>query len=117
MKKILLMTLSLLMAGFVMAGDKKVEEYCRLIDDAIAHSADYVAAHEQRISEARRALGLETTQMGRYQRNFRLYELYKPFVSDSAMFFLHQCIAQAGRKTFRSANCSKGTRTLAQDMG
>ena len=67
--------------------------YCRRIDDAIAHSQDYVAIHEQKIGEARHALALETTPRGKYQYNFRLYELYKPFVSDSAMYFLRQCIA------------------------
>ena len=94
MKKILLMTLLLHMVSFAQAVPQKdLNEYCQLIDDAIAHSSDYIAAHEQRIGEARRALALETTPTGKYQRNFRLYELYKPFVSDSAMYFLHQCIA------------------------
>ena len=98
------MTLSLFIAGFAQAAPyKDLKEYCRLIDDAIAHSADYVAAHEQRIGEARRALELETTPTGKYQRNFRLYELYKPFVSDSAMFFLHQCIALADETSDASA--------------
>ena len=97
------MTLSLFITGLVLAADKDVQEYCRLIDDAIAHSADYVAAHEQRIGEARHALELETTPTGKYQRNFRLYELYKPFVSDSAMFFLHQCIALADEADNTSA--------------
>ena len=96
MKKILLLTLSIIIACSAQAAPYKgLKEYCQLIDDAIAHSPDYVAAHEQRIGEARRALALETTPTGKYQRNFRLYELYKPFVSDSAMFFLHQCIALA----------------------
>ena len=96
MKKILLMTLLLHMVSFAQAVPQKdLKEYCQLIDDAIAHSSDYIAAHEQRIGEARRALALETTPTGKYQRNFRLYELYKPFVSDSAMYFLHQCIALA----------------------
>ena len=66
-----------------------------MIDEAIAHSQDYVAVHELKIGEARRALSLETTSKGKYQQNFRLYELYKPFVSDSAMYFLRQCISIA----------------------
>ena len=69
--------------------------YCRMVDEAIAHASNYIAAQEQRIGEARRALELETTPTGKYQRNYRLYELYKAFVSDSAMYFLHQCIALA----------------------
>jgi len=84
------------LSGIVLAASQKdLAEYCRQIDEAIAHSQDYVAAHEQKIGEARRALALETTPMGKYQQNFRLFELYKPFVSDSAMFFLRQCIMLA----------------------
>jgi len=77
-------------------------EYCRQIDEAIAHSQDYVAAHEQKIAEARKALALETTSRGKFQQNFRLFELYKPFVSDSAIFFLQQCIALADGMNNRS---------------
>ena len=96
MKKLLLLTFSLFVTGFALAAPQSdLTTYCRQVDDAIAHSADYVAAHEQRIGEERRALELETTPTGKYQRNFRLYELYKAFVSDSAMYFLHQCITFA----------------------
>ena len=70
-------------------------EYCQQIDEAIAHSQDYVAAHEQKIAEARRALAQEATPRGRFQQNFRLFELYKPFISDSAIYFIRQCIALA----------------------
>jgi hypothetical protein len=70
-------------------------EYCRQIDEAIAHSQNYVAAHELKIGEARRALALETTLRGKFQQNYRLFELYKPFISDSAIFFIRQCIALA----------------------
>ena len=96
MKKLLLLTFSLFVSGFALAAPQSdLTTYCRQVDDAIAHSADYVAAHEQRIGEERHALELETTPTGKYQRNFRLYELYKAFVSDSAMYFLHQCIILA----------------------
>ena len=95
MRRLLLLTISLLVTGLTLAAERDIQKYCRQIDEAIAHSADYVAAHEQRIGEERRALELETTPTGKYQRNFRLYELYKAFVSDSAMYFLHQCISLA----------------------
>lgn len=96
MKKILLLSLLLMVTGAVSAArHHDLQPYCKLVDDAIAHSADYVAAHEQKIGEARRALAYETTPKGQYQYNYRLFELYKPFVSDSAMYFLRQCIALA----------------------
>jgi DNA-binding CsgD family transcriptional regulator len=72
-----------------------VEEYCRQIDEAIAHSQDYVATHELKIGEARHALAMETTPRGKYQQNYRLFELYKPFISDSAIYFIRQCISLA----------------------
>ena len=73
-----------------------------VVDDAIAQSPVYVAQHEHKIAEARRALQQESSKMRQYDRNFTLYELYKSFVSDSAIFFLNRCIAladQMGRKS------------------
>ena len=89
--------------------DKKAEStedlegYCRQIDEAIARSAEYVSAHEHLIGEASRSLALETTARGKYQQSYRLFELYKPFVSDSAMYFLRQCINLADNMGDRSA--------------
>ena len=77
------------------------EDYSK-IDEAIVHSGEYVAHHELKISEARRALDLDKTAEGRFRCNFRLYELYKPFVSDSAMFFLRSCINLADTEGWRS---------------
>ena len=74
---------------------RNLTEYCQQIDEAIAHSQDYIAAREQKIGQARHALTLETTPRGKYQQNYQLYELYKPFVSDSAMYFLRQCVSLA----------------------
>jgi DNA-binding CsgD family transcriptional regulator len=80
-----------------MLADEKLdlEAYCQQIDHAIAHSADYVAAHEKKISETKRALAFETTPKNKYQINFQLYELYRAFVSDSAMYHLTECIKLA----------------------
>ena len=74
---------------------RNLTEYCQQIDNAIAHSQDYIAAREQKIAQARHALSLEATPRGKYQQNYLLFELYKPFVSDSAMYFLRQCISLA----------------------
>ncbi|WP_028902058.1 DUF6377 domain-containing protein [Prevotella sp. P6B4] len=96
MKKGLLISILLMMSGIMLA-DKQLdlEEYCRQIDEAIEHSADYVAAHEKKINEVRHALALGANAKEKYERNFQLYELYKPFVSDSAMYFLGECIKLA----------------------
>lgn len=96
MKKLLIL-LSLHFSLFTLSafGRSDLTAYCQQIDEAIAHSQDYVAAHEQKIGKTRHALAMETTPQGKYRQNFRLYELYKPFVSDSAMYFLRQCISLA----------------------
>ena len=96
MRKELLLCLLLVITNTMRAGDKlNLEAYCQQIDHAIAHSADYVAAHEKKIGEAKRALDFETSPKNKYQINFKLYELYKPFVSDSAMYYLTECIKLA----------------------
>lgn len=96
MRKGLLISLLFAVTTMMLAdGKKSLEDYCKQIDDAIEHSADYVAAHEKKIEEAKHALSLETSVKGKYQINYQLYELYKSFVSDSAMYFLGKCIALA----------------------
>ena len=98
MRKGLLIALLIAMVTTMMAdGKKSLADYCKQIDEAIAHSADYVAAHEKKIGEAKHALNFEASDKGKYQLNFQLYELYKPFVSDSAMYFLGKCIALADK--------------------
>ena len=101
MRPLLLLTLLCCLA--VTASGRDVQQY-QEIDEAIARSPEYVARHELKIGEARRELAGENTTEGRFQRCFRLYELYKPFVSDSAMFFLRQCIQLADGIGDRSAS-------------
>ena len=104
MKKLLTLIVFHLSLGVALAAPQyDLEDYCRHIDEAISRSQEYVVAHEHLIGEASRALALETTQRGKYQQCYRLYELYKPFVSDSAMYFLHQCITLADNMGDRSA--------------
>ena len=104
MKKLLtLIVFHLSLVVAMAAPQKELEDYCRRIDEAIARSQEYVGAHEHLIGEASRALALETSQRGKYQQCYRLYELYKPFVSDSAMYFLRQCISLADNMGDRSA--------------
>lgn len=96
MRKELLLCLLLAITNTILADEKlDLEAYCQQIDHAIAHSADYVAAHEKKISETKRALAFETTPKNKYQINFQLYELYRAFVSDSAMYHLTECIKLA----------------------
>ena len=86
------------------AQDINLQNYYLQIDEAINHSPEYVAKHEIKIGLQRQALKRETTPSGKFQCNYRLYELYKPFVSDSAIYFLNQCIELAEQMNDPSAS-------------
>ena len=87
-----------------MAQETNLQDYYRQIDNAIDHSSEYVAKYEIKIGLQRQALARETTASGKYACNFKLYELYKSFVSDSAIYFLQQCIALANQMNDHSAS-------------
>ena len=64
------------------------------IDEAIAESPRYVAQREAKITAARHAYEQASGQQ-KYEEGYRLFELYRPLVSDSAIYFLRECIALA----------------------
>ena len=99
MGRLLIIFIALLCSGVAFSADK--EDYTD-VDEAIARSAEYVAKYEVKIAEARRALEQAPTAEVKFRCQFRLYQLYKPFVSDSAMYFLRTCIHQADRLGWRS---------------
>ena len=105
MKKTLVLLSCLLLVGtkMLVAQDFNLQDYYKQIDEAINHSPEYVAKHEIKIGLQRQALKRETTPSGKFQCNYKLYELYKPFVSDSAIFFLNQCIDLAKQMNDPSA--------------
>ena len=106
MNRLFLLLAWMLLAGSAVsvAQDNNLQDYFRQIDEAISHSSEYVAKHEIKIGLQRQALQRETTPSGKYTCNFELYELYKPFMSDSAIYFLRQCIALADQMHDPSAS-------------
>ena len=94
MIRLLLTTLITLLSATVLAQDADLESRYKNIDKAIAESPRYVALREAKITATRRAYE-QSTGRQKYNEGYRLYELYRPFVSDSAIYFLHQCIQLA----------------------
>ena len=87
-----LLTGILFFLPFIVWGQKAdMEARFREIDKAIAESPHFVAQREAKIAVARRAFE-QASGRQKYEEGFRLYELYRPFVSDSAIYFLRQCI-------------------------
>ena len=99
--KILFAFLTLFL-GIDQAHGYDIKKLCQPIDEAIRRSPQYVAAYEQKISAARRDFEQETDRKKKYEKGFHLYQLYRPFVADSAMFFLEQCVALAEQEGNRS---------------
>lgn len=91
-----------LFLGVNQAHGLDIDKLCQPIDEAIRQSPQYVAAYEQTISTVRHAYEHETDLKRKFEKGFRLYELYRPFVADSAMYFLHHCISLAERTGNRS---------------
>lgn len=87
----LITALVLLAVALVQAQAEDLDALCAKIDAAIAESPRYVSLRETKISDIRKAYSQNTNKQQKYDDAFRLYELYRPFVSDSAMWFLRQC--------------------------
>ena len=93
-----LLTLFLVLFPTVLCAQQvDLESRYRQIDKAIAESPRYVALREAKITAARNAFEQSSGQQ-KYEEGYRLYELYRPFVSDSAIYFLRQCIDMAKRQ-------------------
>ena len=106
MKQKLLVTLHvlLLLPIFVQAQEHvDLDSRFRQIDEAIAESPRFVAQREAKIASARHAFE-QTSGQQKYEEGFRLYELYRPFVSDSAIYFLRQCITLAEQQGDHAAS-------------
>ena len=89
-----LTTLLLLLSVSLWAQGQDIESRYKQIDQAIAESPRYVAQREAKITSARHAFE-QTTGRQKYEEGYRLYELYRPFVSDSAIWFIRECITLA----------------------
>ena len=90
-----LLTIILLLLPIVLCAQQvDIESRYKQIDEAIAESPRYVAQREAKITAARNAYE-QTNGQQKYEEGYRLYELYRPFVSDSAIYFLRQCITLA----------------------
>lgn len=75
--------------------DAKVDSILCLIDDAVEHHDVYVGQKRTRIETLRKELAKAQSEEARYEISFSLFEEYKPFVKDSAIIYLDNCINSA----------------------
>ena len=103
-KLLAILHILLLLPIFVQAQEQvDLDSRFRQIDEAIAESPRFVAQREAKIASARHAFE-QTSGQQKYEEGFRLYELYRPFVSDSAIYFLRQCISLAEQQGDHAAS-------------
>ena len=116
MKKKLLLLLALMLGLTATAQKYDVESVFQQIDKAIDHSPEYVSEYETQIEEQRQQYVKAVTPEDKFQLAFRLYELYKAFMNDSALYYVDEAeqwaaklgdAAQAGNcRVLRAFQCS-----------
>ena len=116
MKKKLLLLLALMLGLTATAQKYDVESVFQQIDKAIDHSPEYVSEYETQIEEQRQQYVKAVTIEDKFQMAFRLYELYKAFMNDSALYYVDEAeqwatklgnAAQAGNcRVLRAFQCS-----------
>ena len=79
----------------VFAQSDNLELKLKEIDVAIAESFRFVAQRENSIGVARKTYESAIRTADKYEGALKLYELYKPFISDSAFYFLREGIRLA----------------------
>lgn len=79
------------------AAPAKPDSLYRQLDEAIAHSADYVAVKERAIAALRRRLRDAGNDADRYVLSRQMYDEYMPYLNDSAVVWIQQCIVLAER--------------------
>ena len=101
--RLLFITTFIFLTSIVLAQSPDIESRFQEIDKAIAESPHYIAQREAQITIARHTYE-QVTGKQKYDAGFKLYELYRPFVSDSAIYFLRQCISLAEAQGNHSAS-------------
>ena len=74
----------------------------RCLDEEIDRFPEYVANHDREVGLLNKELQTATDDALRYDLNFRLYDKYRPFINDSAIYHLRQCIELAEKLNRRS---------------
>ena len=98
MNRLLLLITFVALGIYVSAQDDDVKVIYQQIDEAIEQSPRIVGEYEQQIADIRQQYQHSSRPEEKYQLAFRLYEQYKAFMNDSALFYLNEAEQWAGRQ-------------------
>ncbi len=91
---------------------RDLSELYTQLDEAIEHTADYVKIRQERIANDRLLLQKSRTAEAKYKASFMLYEEYRSYKNDSAVYYLMQCI-DYGEKAKNAAAVGNAEALLA----
>lgn len=74
-----------------------IEQLFQSLDNAIAHSADYVKVREARIRDWEQKLKTARRLSSKYDACFALFEEYRSHKNDMALKYINQCMELAFR--------------------
>ena len=74
-----------------------IEQLLQSLDNAIAHSADYVKVREARIRDWEQKLKAARRLSSKYDACFALFEEYRSYKNDIALKYINQCMELAVR--------------------
>ncbi len=95
MKIRLLSILLLVLLPDAMMAKANIDSLYNCLDQAVAHSADFVKQREERIASLVKQQRHCRTLREKYDCSFSLYKEYIPFQNDSAMAYLSRCMTMA----------------------
>ena len=99
MKKNLIFVFLILLSclNSLATGAIDLEQEYRKLDQAIEQTDRYVQEREDHIRAYKSAHGATSYLRVQYDLNHSLYELYRPYMSDSAIYYIGRCISLAER--------------------
>lgn len=76
---------------------RPLDSLYQCLDKEIERFPEYVAMHDKEVALLTNELAQADDDELRYDLSFRLYDKYRPFINDSAIYYLNQCITLAER--------------------
>ena len=105
--KLLLTTLFTILTGMAFAQERDYKTLLQQIDEAIEQSPQITASYEQQIEQTRQQFIKARQPEEKYNQAFHLYEQYKSFMNDSALYYLSEAMYMAEKmgKKAQVGNC------------
>ncbi len=104
MRKYFLMLYLLVISTGIQSRDINSNSIFHVLDGEITRYPEYVAKYEQRLSLLKSDYHRAEDIRQRYFASYRLYEAYKPFINDSSIYYLKECIRLANKMGDKSAS-------------